>query len=367
MSKPIFVKRRFSVLVTLALGSMGLTVSGQAAAVQQLLSFSSYSQVYGYASAQVNSPLLGTVNVQASGPYDYRGTNDTGPATSTWAIPMGQSGGGGGGGGGDLAYDIITNYGQYGYGYDGQAQALGNQLKTKISTSSTDIDSLNPNPSYTSIWAYAQASYSDQWLITALSSKGRKYGAIVVTAQLDGTMPALPSGQTNSASAYLSANSSFTDISGVNYNSSFSINAYNGGYSVPGSNASYDWSVPGTVTIQKKLLFQYGTPFNLGMTLQAYSSANGEADFFNTAKITEVEIPFDTELSTGSSGFTGFTLGNLRSASTLDDPNTNWDFGNGGGGIIPGIPEPETYALMLAGLGLIGAVARRRKQKQDRA
>jgi len=31
------------------------------------------------------------------------------------------------------------------------------------------------------------------------------------------------------------------------------------------------------------------------------------------------------------------------------------------------IPEPETYAMMLAGLGLIGFVARRRKQEQDYA
>jgi len=28
------------------------------------------------------------------------------------------------------------------------------------------------------------------------------------------------------------------------------------------------------------------------------------------------------------------------------------------------IPEPETYAMMLAGLGLMGFVARRRKQKE---
>jgi hypothetical protein len=32
---------------------------------------------------------------------------------------------------------------------------------------------------------------------------------------------------------------------------------------------------------------------------------------------------------------------------------------------VPSVPEPETYAMLLAGLGLIGGIARRRKAKQN--
>jgi hypothetical protein len=38
--------------------------------------------------------------------------------------------------------------------------------------------------------------------------------------------------------------------------------------------------------------------------------------------------------------------------------------GVNGPGVIQAVPEPETYAMMLAGLGLVGAIARRRKAKQ---
>ncbi|MBK9444344.1 MAG: PEP-CTERM sorting domain-containing protein [Comamonadaceae bacterium] len=31
---------------------------------------------------------------------------------------------------------------------------------------------------------------------------------------------------------------------------------------------------------------------------------------------------------------------------------------------VSSVPEPETYAMMLAGLGLIGTIARRRRAKQ---
>lgn len=38
--------------------------------------------------------------------------------------------------------------------------------------------------------------------------------------------------------------------------------------------------------------------------------------------------------------------------------------GGDGGGTVSAVPEPETYALLLAGLGVIGGVIRRRKQKE---
>jgi hypothetical protein len=35
----------------------------------------------------------------------------------------------------------------------------------------------------------------------------------------------------------------------------------------------------------------------------------------------------------------------------------------GATGMVPGVPEPESYALMLGGLGVVGFIARRRKQQ----
>lgn len=47
--------------------------------------------------------------------------------------------------------------------------------------------------------------------------------------------------------------------------------------------------------------------------------------------------------------------------------NNGADWTRAGISISQAVPEPETYAMLLAGLGLLGAVARRRKQKEASA
>jgi hypothetical protein len=69
-------------------------------------------------------------------------------------------------------------------------------------------------------------------------------------------------------------------------------------------------------------------------------------------------IGIDTNPNDGFS-FAGLSAGNY-SLNLLGSSSTGAAYG----GILSAVPEPETYALMLAGLGIVGFVAARRRAQR---
>lgn len=129
---------------------------------------------------------------------------------------------------------------------------------------------------------------------------------------------------------------------------------------------TFDASANGTYTYELK--------FSLAGDNAATAAFAGQFAADNSAVVTLNGKTIGT-----SNGFTGWSSFASSGASfnsglnTLDFTVTNWaqTSGNPTGlrveftsSSVAAVPEPETYAMLLAGLGLVGFMARRRKAKQ---
>ena len=338
---------------TASIASGLLVCLASSAQASPSLSYSSNAYVYGSLESQYTSALLGDVSFTMRGASDSQYTNGN-VARVSYSVPAGANTGGVT----DPIYDIVTDYGQYGFSYSGQAQVLNGKLKTELTSSMVDADgNAVDNTTNTDLYSHSSAYWSQQMYIAPTANRqSGSYGAIVVGITLDGSFPASADPNiSNDSDAYLSASSSFTDTAGVSYTSSFNISAY------PGS-----WT-DGSQTVYKKLLFQYGTPFSLTLDQWISSYGNGIADFFNTGKISSIEIPYAATLETGAQqaglGSLNELFGHVFNSATQNAENTNWDFGNNGGGFTPPSQVPVPAAMWLFGSGLIGLIGIQRKKQ----
>jgi PEP-CTERM motif len=98
----------------------------------------------------------------------------------------------------------------------------------------------------------------------------------------------------------------------------------------------------------------FGTSLSADITMQAFSGAS----MIDTTTLTGAVVTGDVRsglISLGDAGITSVRLFSHSGASSFNFSIDNLTYQTAA------VPEPETYALMLAGLGAVGMMARRRK------
>jgi len=266
----------------------------------------------------------------------------------------------------DPTYDYITSNGSYGIQLEGQAKVDGLDLRGKYLTRTVD-GFLGPADAPNGIvQTYVDARWEQKvYVETSLEHPADSFGAILMGFTLHGSFPAVSKSPSNLdleiANTSISYHARFVDTFGVSHFSRVSNTAY-----------SYAGPWPGSSTKYGKLLFQYGTPFTLSALMYGWTQDNASADFFGTSNISYLELPYGATLQTGAEqaglGSRSSLYGLVVNSTTLDDPNTNWDFANGGGGFTPPTPVPEAPVpwMLLAGLGVLNLCLRRRSTQRVR-
>ena len=159
---------------------------------------------------------------------------------------------------------------------------------------------------------------------------------------------------------------------GLTYsNSTFSVTTAAGFLSLGGSPGSPNVDNLGSFSLSGTPFSYNGTKFNMGITF------TGPA-FIVPGQIVITGSALGTVTSTDNGGvFVDFD-NTLQRITVGEGPSAKqFDFWINDFSVTPGrtvgvtgsilaftaVPEPDTYAMMLAGLGLMGFIARRRKQK----
>ena len=155
----------------------------------------------------------------------------------------------------------------------------------------------------------------------------------------------------------------------ISYNNQWPISPW------MGNDATSKWITPTADQAQSFDAWSAGTyTYSLSFDLTGFKA--GTASFSGRmAADNAVTVLLNNQTISSASGFTGWSGfasngGFIDGVNKLDFVVTNWAQNGGnptglrveftGSNVAP-VPEPETYAMLLGGLALVGAIARRRK------
>jgi hypothetical protein len=228
-------------------------------------------------------------------------------------------------------------------------QSYNGQFVVGTSTWPMHVDSSN----------YAYSTGRSTWEELYQIGGGTGTGQFTGTVHIDGTLAA------TTGSGNASINWSLTTFSNqlvASVYGAYDAGADNWTLSVFSNGQWNNTSGTGALTINEDVTggysFTYGAALYLKSELFTSVSGNAAADFSNTVQFTGMQLPQGASvyvLSGASAADYGISFAGNGSGTICQ----NLGCAAGGGGGLP-IPEPETYALLLSGLGVIAWVARRR-------
>ena len=136
------------------------------------------------------------------------------------------------------------------------------------------------------------------------------------------------------------------------YNASEGWVGWNIGWSTNKSPVNIDFTFTSTIDISSISIGALTNDPYQSPLLSVFQNTTNGWEFVSSTAINNV--------GTHLYGFDGLNIHSDRIRLTASSPN-NWVLMDEVSFVAAPVPEPETYALMLTGLGMIGFMARRRK------
>lgn len=165
----------------------------------------------------------------------------------------------------------------------------------------------------------------------------------------------------NPFTGYVTVGNGSTAITGWTVGGT-SVDVISGAYGAISGNSIDMLGSPGPGSLSQTLTTTVGQTYQLSFDLSYNGGSYKNIGFSfggitGTATATSATFPFyhftgNYLASTGNTLLSFASTGTGNSGVVLDNVS------------VTAVPEPESYAMMLAGLGLMGAIARRRKVKQ---